>query len=803
MKTMNSAAVSLVALAVATVSAPALAQTSPASGAPQTDGTQPSSAGTKGEFADIIVTARKVGESAQSLPITVSAFNGQEIKQKAILTVQDLQTITPGLTISNSPTGGVPIFAIRGTATELGIDGGVALYLNDVPLMSSVGITTQFYDVSTVEVLKGPQGTQFGTNTTGGTITVRTNLPTDKFEGYARAGYGNYSRREFEGMLNLPVNDVLAFRLAGNYIKRDGYVKNPIAAGGAPDEYSNENRYSFRGTMTLNSGPVQSALILDYFHRDESPTATPPLAFKPDAGLGINLANLGARVGTRKEIFVGADPSGVAKALYGKAKLYGLEHRVNVELSDTLSVRNVVGFRHDNTLTSEESAGISLATVNVLTQNKTSQWTDDFTLRHRAFDGRLRTSIGGYFLLNDRVQSQNTNVAQSVFLTFFNAPLVVRNVNIDRRRTNSKAFYINSEYDLTDTLTLAGGFRYNWDRVSSKASVGQVAGVLPVFGTDFPIGGPVPCLTAAYLFYADKDLNACVGRRSNTFRAPSYNAVLTKKFSSKVLAYAKLSHGYLAGGTNFTIREVPFFEPETTTMIEAGLKADWRLADRPIRTNVAIYGGRTKNKQIFVNVNYDDQFTGYGVINAAKQEVYGTDIEVRYSPVSNLTFDGSYNYIHSKFKEFIIPGLGGNADGLTGATLLPRSDLSGATPAQTPKHQLNLAGTYDWPIAPESGKLSTTLSGYYTSKITQNNLFVGYNASFGQQYNVIKGYFIMSGSLNWQNVLGSPVSAQLWVRNLFDRSYITARQAQFQAFGYATAVYGAPRTYGASASIKF
>ncbi|WP_288415365.1 TonB-dependent receptor [uncultured Novosphingobium sp.] len=754
-------------------------------------------------FGDIIVTARKTGEAAQSLPITVAAFGGKEIQDRAILTVQDLQTITPGLTISNNATGGVPVFAIRGTATELGIDGGVALYLNDVPLMSAVGITTQFYDISTVEVLKGPQGTQFGTNTTGGTITVRTNLPTDKVEAFAKAGYGNYNRRDFEGMINLPVNDVLAFRFAGNYIKRDGYVKNRIAAGGAPKDFSDENRYSLRGTMSLNSGPIETALILDYFQRDESPTAFIPVAFRPNAGQGINLANLGALTGSRKSIFVGADPSGVAKDLYGKAKLFGLEHRATIELSDAFSIRNVLGYRHDKTETSEESSGTSFALVNVLNDVKTSQWTDDITLRHKALDGRLRTSLGGYFLLNDKRQGQNATVAQSIYLTFFNAPLVSNALNFEKKQFTSKAAYFNSEFDITDTLNISGGVRYNWDHVKSEGTVAQADGVLPRFGKFFRPDARTPCNTAAFLAYTDRDLNACVGRRSKSFRAPSWTVALSNKFSSRVLGYAKISHGYLAGGANFTIREVPFYEPEKTTMIEAGVKADWSLGGRPLRTNVALYRGKTSNKQIFVNVNYDDQFSGFGVINAAKQEVYGADFEMRYSPIQGLTFDGSYNYIHSEFKSFIIPGLGGNADGLTGATLVPRSDLSGAVPAQTPKHQFNVAATYELPIDPSSGKITTTISGYYSSKIKQNNLFVGYNASFGPQYNEINSYFTASASLNWENVAGSPISAQFWVRNLFDKNYITARQAQFQAFGYATAVYGAPRTFGGSASIKF
>lgn len=754
-------------------------------------------------FADIIVTARKVGEASQSLPITISAFNGQEIQNKVVLNVQDLQTVTPGLTVSNNPTGGVPIFAIRGTATELGIDGGVAIYLNDVPLMSTVGVMNAFYDISTVEVLKGPQGTQFGTNTTGGTLTVRTNTPTDRLEGYAKAGLGNYSRREVEGMVNIPVNDVLGFRVAGNYVRRDGYVKNLIAAGGAPEDFADENHYSLRGSMRLSSGPIESLLVLDYYNRDEAPSATVPTIFGPNAGLGINLAALGARTGTRKTIYVGADPSGVAKDLYGKADLFGLEHRVNIELSDNLSLRNVIGYRHDHTTTSEDTSGGSLALVNVLKDTMTSQWTDDLTLRFTGLGGRLRTSLGGFILVNDKTEGQNANVAQSVYLAFFNAPLVTIIHTFEKKRFTSKSVYFNADLDITDSLGISGGFRYNWDHVSSRVSLAQANAVLPDYGFNFLPDAGTPCSAGALLFYTDKDPAACIGRRSGSFRAPSWNFVVTNKFAPHILGYAKISHGYLAGGTNFTMREVPFFAPEKTTMIEAGIKADWTIGTRPVRTNMAIYRGRTTDKQVFVNANYDDGFAGYGVLNAAKQTVYGAEFDIRFSPVENLTLDASYNYIHSKFDRFVLPGLGGNADGLTGITLVPPTDLTGATPAQTPTHQANVAATYEWPVAPSTGKITSTISGYYTSKITQTNVFGTYNASFGKQYNELSGHVVANASIGWESILGSSFSAQFWIRNIFDKAYITSRNAQFQAWGYATATFGAPRTYGASATYRF
>lgn len=783
------AVVSLATIATVSVATPAMAQTVPAGSSSD-------------QLGDIVVTARKVAETSQSLPITVNALDSKDLTRKVVLNVQDLQTVTPGLTISANATGGSPIFAIRGTSTETGIDGGVALYFNDVPLISTVGMVNAFYDVSTVEVLKGPQGTQFGTNTTGGTITVRTNLPTKNFEGYLKAGYGNYNRREVEGMVNIPVNDVLSFRFAGNYVKRDGYVNNPAGAGAVPDRLSNENHYSLRGTMLMSSGPVENVLILDYYNRDETQPAFIPIAFGPNA-LGINPGLLGEKTGDRKTVYMGPNPSGIQAPSFGKSDLYGIQHKVSIDLSDNLTLRNVLGFRHDNNTTAEEDSGTSLYLVNVYNNTKTDQWNNDFTLRYTGLDKRLRLSVGGYVSQQDRTQGINAIVAQSLYLAFFKAPLDTSVLNFERHKFTSKAAYANGEFDITSKLGISGGIRYNWDHVSSRVSAAQANGILPQVGPIFLRTASIPCAPLALAGYADKDLGNCFAKRARDFKAPSWNIVLTNKFSRDVLAYVKASHGYLAGGTNFTIREVPFYQPETTTMFEGGLKADWRLGDRPIRTNVAVYYGRTKDKQIKYNANYDDGSSAYGVFNAAKLEVYGLDLEVRYSPIPHLTLDGSYNYIHAKFKDFRFPAVGGNGDGLTGATLVPAVDLSGATPAQTPKHQVNAAATYEWPIDPASGVISTTVSGYYTSSISQTNVFSPYDAAFGKKYNIIDGYFLANASLNWKHVLGSRVSGQLWVRNIFDKEYISFRNAQLQAFGFSSVIFGAPRTFGASATVEF
>lgn len=792
--------VSCLALAMAGLSQPALAQNAPTQSATADEADA-------SPFGDIVVVARKVAEASQSLPISVAAFTSQELTNMVVLNVRDLQTVTPGLTVSSNSQGGAPIFAIRGTSTENLIDGGVALYLNDVALVSSIAMVNQFFDVSAVEILKGPQGTQFGTNTTGGTITVRSNEPTRKLEAFLQAGYGNYNRATVQGMVNLPVNDVLQFRVAGEWIRRDGYINNPIARNSIPTTFGGEDHYALRGSMRLDSGPVNNLLVVDYYKEDNQQVVQVPVAFSPTAR-GIDLAKLGERLGDRSTVYIGSSVTGNPAydfPIYVRAKIWGVQDRLTIDVSPNLTVRNVIGYRDDFTDASENYSGTTLIQIATLTQTKTQQWSDDFTLQYKSDDNRMRLNAGFYWQSREREQGIRPLASQANFSTTPGSPTYGRVANIRNLVTfnsNTKAIYANGEFDVTPALTVNGGFRYNWDSSDLRFSSSQGLG-LPQVAVEYLPSAAVPCNLNALKGFADKDLSTCFGFRSGKWRAPSWTIGATYHFSPRVLGYAKVSHGYLAGGLNTSIREVPAYNPETKTEYEAGVKADWYVLGRPVRTNLAAFYNKTKNKQVVKNTNYDDGGSANGVFNAASVSAYGLDLETRFSPVERVTLEVNYNYIHTKFDQFLFPAIGGNGDGLTGTTLSPAADLSGNTPAQTPRHQLNLAGTVELPLDESAGKLSTTVSAYYTSAAAQSNVLDPFNRAIGIQYNVNAAYWVANASLNWSNIMGSPVSGQLFVRNLLDEEYTTFRNSQFQAFGYATAIFGMPRTYGFSASVRF
>lgn len=179
---------------------------------------------------ELVVTAQRREENIQNVPIAVSAFSEANLKQQQIAGGQDLLLAVPNVTFSRGNFGGYN-FQIRGIGTKLvatSADAAIGIHENNVPLTANNLADAEFYDVERIEVLRGPQGTQFGRNTTGGLVNIITNKPTDTFGARVTAGYGNYQSEKLNGFINIPLPGNLAIRAAGSYVNRDGYGRNLV-----------------------------------------------------------------------------------------------------------------------------------------------------------------------------------------------------------------------------------------------------------------------------------------------------------------------------------------------------------------------------------------------------------------------------------------------------------------------------------------------------------------------------------------------------------------------------------------------
>lgn len=218
---------------------------------------------------ELVSAAQKKAVSLQDVPITVSAFSQDALQKSRIDGGPNLVLAIPNVNFSKGNFTGYN-FQIRGIGSKLVAvsgDAGTGIHMNDAPLISNNLFEAEFYDVERIEVLRGPQGTQYGRNATGGVVNLITNKPTDKLEGMTQAEYGNYNSVRLRGMVNAPISDAFAVRLAGAYLKRDGYGKNTFTDA----EIDTRDMYGYRASILFQPGDsFKAILIYDKFHEDDS-----------------------------------------------------------------------------------------------------------------------------------------------------------------------------------------------------------------------------------------------------------------------------------------------------------------------------------------------------------------------------------------------------------------------------------------------------------------------------------------------------------------------------------------------------
>ena len=232
---------------------------------------QPAFAQTAGAtvIEELVVTAQKKEESIQDVPIAVSAFSQDTLQKQKIDGGPNLVLAIPNVNFSKGNFTGYN-FQIRGVGSKLEAgsgDAGTGIHLNNAPLTANNLFETEFYDVERVEVLRGPQGTLYGRNATGGVVNLITNKPVDHFEANARIQLGNFGEQKLRGMVNLPIGDMLAVRVAGATLKRDGYGKNIVTGNDTDDR----DLYGLRATVAFTpSDDFKATLMYDRFHEDDS-----------------------------------------------------------------------------------------------------------------------------------------------------------------------------------------------------------------------------------------------------------------------------------------------------------------------------------------------------------------------------------------------------------------------------------------------------------------------------------------------------------------------------------------------------
>jgi len=754
------------------------------------------------QLEEIVVTARRQEENLQTTPVAVTATSGAALARAQINQVDQLQNISPGLVIQPAVAQpGSAAFAMRGQSSPDGliaVDQSVGVYVDGVYVARSSGGLLNFIDVERVEVLRGPQGTLFGRNTTGGAVNIVNKRPTGKFEGMVRARVGNYGSWEASGMVNVPiVGEQLALRAVYQHTQHDGYGHNAAFN----QDVAGDNTDFMRASLLVQpeGQPWRALIEADYTDRRTSGeliglksfTATPTngglvaICSGPNARAacpykgpaGDSLSRYAIDVTGKDNFYTVYNSMG---GIYGNARTAGLSATLDYDLNDNFALKSITAWREINTASLSDNdgtpyvytGGLTRADGNFIKQHQISQEVQ-FT-GNRLFDDRFNF-IAGLF----GFQEKGLDKSKSYSVFPLSTALGYNDADV---KNTSYAAYGQATYKITDTVRFTGGLRYTKDkRWISWHNRSETPGN----------SGNFTCSMAANTLDAP---GFCQSTDDKSYTFWSYTAGVDWQAMEGVFLYAKTSRGYKSGGYNTRATvggPARGFDPEKVTDYEGGAKLD--LWDRRLRFNAAGFYTDYKNVQRNVPVVVPGSvLLSSGIQNAATAKIKGLELEATARPMRGLTLNAAATFLDPKYKKFTIP--------LTATTSLDVSD----TPfPYTPKRSYTLGA--DYTVAAGPGEANFHLDWAWRSDTWTTGPLVGAGL-FGlttPDTNKIPSYGILNGQISYR-MLDKKLEVALYGRNLTQKKYFQRLLAlQDTALGVTSYLPGDPRTYGVSVSYDF
>ncbi|WP_240334306.1 TonB-dependent receptor [Sphingobium estronivorans] len=634
------------ALAIAIVAAPAMAQ----EGA---DGAAPDSG-----LGEIVVTAQKRSESLQKTPISIVAMTSAMLEKKGIVDLTDLRSQVPALQVTPHPnsatTARVFIRGVGNNDDQITVDPSVAIYLDGIYIARGQGLSAEIADVERIEVLRGPQGSLYGRNATGGAINYITRAPVlGEFHAKQSLTYGNYDQFRTRTSINVPIGDTLAVELAYLHSEKNGFVKNP---GTGVDRWGDQRRDGYRAAVHWQ--PVDGLDLRYSYDRSDINDTPPYIVAAPFYPLVADRPSEGSPF--------------VRNLERNDVRSQGHNFTASWEVSDTLTVKSLTGYRKLSNDTNQNyltgAAGPFPLILTGFNQNQ-KQWSEELQLIGSAFDKQLEYVLGAYYF------DEKANG------TDFSIP--AGRARLDRAATvNNRAYALYGQAtwrpQFLDGLYVTGGLR--WSRDERKATLDQTSTPL--------VGAPIVLPT---------------GRGDNSFSNLAPSAVIGYNFTRDINFYAKYSKGYKTGGYNLRASTVQRFNegfgPETLDSFELGLKSTW--LDNRLRFNISAF--RSNYKDIQTNVQTDPNNVAVtDVFNAGKARIQGLELELTAKPSDALTFSANYAYLDAKFQQINDP--------VTGADITNRYTF-----IEAPHHTLTTSVEYVFPETP-IGVLTANVDYFMQSK---------------------------------------------------------------------------------------
>lgn len=739
-----------------------------------------------GGIADVIVTAQKRSENVQSVPISVTAIGGDQIGALQATSLQSLQGSVPNVQIDNfANTPNNAVFTIRGIGViepDPYAGNTVSIVVDGVPQFFSMGALLDTYDIDRVEILRGPQGTLFGANTTGGVVNVVNRQPTGEFGGYIKGTLGEWHREDITGAIEVPLKEGLAsFRVAGIHTQRDGWVTNTFNGQDMGRKNINAGRVQLLLTPAADLKVTLQAEFVDA--RNGAPIVVngglPGEANYVPAGTFYNGARLPMYVSPCAT--AGKRCAAPEDYLSGNNEVPDISNMVTRFFTGTVELRNtalgditsITGYKHFHLFEYTDQDGT--AKTNNATRRETHGWQFSQELRSSFELGDTISGVAGVFYMKT-----NFDHYQMYHLDF--ALPGLDQFNMQDQETESASAFLQTYVRVTDALKLSGGIRFTHDRIDARSTLDT--------------GFNAPALTNANWAVVQADLSGNprdlrtgphdldVGGRTSWDNV-GWKIGADYTFGPNRLIYASWARGFKSGGYTGRIGvaqdgDTPF-NPEKVDTIEVGVKADW--FGRHLRTNLALF--HTNYRDMQVALIYFDSTTnvqGNRILNAARSTIKGAEFETQFVPVDGLTLRGSVAYLDAKYKAFPY------FDPVSATTI----ELAGYRLQNAPEWQATAGFNLSIPLA-TGGKLVTDAAWMYTdSKF--------YTAILDTPRSQVQPTYLIDMTITYYGP-DNRYSIGLWAKNLFDQRYIST---VYDSPGYMGLVgYAPPRQTGVSVQYNF
>ena len=742
---------------------------------------------------EVVVTANRRVESMQSVPLAVTAFSGDAMREMGILDIKGITERTPGFTMGTFNPGQTQLF-IRGIGSNedgAGGDQSVIVFIDEVYIGRSAGMDVDLFDLERVEVLRGPQGTLFGKNVVGGAVNMITKKPTEETEIRFEGTYGRFEEVTLRGLASGQLADNVFAKVAVSLQRRDGYFESEAGnfpeffpGGVDPEDTLDRDSDSVRlGLRLTPSDRLEVNLSASY---SEAKRNGQPEHYIPSDNGALNSGSYRAAAALipnyDDEIHKGLwsnEPGFFKGETKGVTARFDYELTPSIQFTSLTSYREVESENQDSTGQLNTGAatqtGISALYASVLPpftflifgENSYTDDSDTFTQELRltsSGDSALQWVAGVYYLQEktDRTEwmalGGDLTLPGGALTTLF--PRIDGN-DAQSNETDSYAVFGQLTYDVTDQLSITVGARYTseekkLDRVGTPSNFGLIG--------DFD-------------FSTDEDWDELTSKVSLEYQA-----------TDDLFFYYSYSEGFKSGGFQGTASSLLAastpFDPETAKLHEIGAKTEW--FDNRVRLNIAAFHTDYKDLQILqLLVPIDAPPDTPGVLvtqNASDAKIKGVELELNASPVEGLFIQGSATWLDTEYKNFGIPE-GFRAPGAGAGPVRDGNELRNA-----PDFAWNLLARYEWELGDNGGTLALQGEWRHKDQVWQdpdNFVWAGVPEYDIADYRVI--YTTPSG--NFQ-IAG-------WVNNAHNEDYFVHN---FPLSNTGSATPGAPRTYGVTVS---